>query len=204
MKLTAERRRETGAFYTPKIWAEKALEYIEQVVPSLEDFIFYDPCCGEGALLEVLPEGVEKYGSTLEWGDVEICREKGFQVWQHDFLKEYWSETDIRCILSEEKRKRLIVFTNPPYVKLSKAHDSYAKMRYKTNDSVALFYYRILQEYQPLMLAGFNKLDIYQSTTLRRFREDIDLLARTVKVFVSPSSSWELKGNFPIAFNIIV
>lgn len=92
---------------------------------------------------EALPKGVEKYGTTLEWEDVEICRNKGFQVWQLDFLKD-----DISEILPPSKMERLIIFTNPPYVKLSTNQYSLQE-KYKTNDATALFYYRILKELKP-------------------------------------------------------
>lgn len=36
MKLTKERQKETGAFYTPKIWADKAVEYMRKVVPNFD------------------------------------------------------------------------------------------------------------------------------------------------------------------------
>lgn len=198
MELTEKRKKETGAFYTPKIWAEKAVEYIKEVIPNMEDFIFMDVCCGEGALLEALPKECAKFGTTLEWEDVEICRDKGLFVWQVDFLNENVSD-----LLRPDQMERLVIFTNPPYFKLSATHDCFAKRKYKSNDSVALFYYRILNEMNPILLCGFNKLDLLQSSTQAKFRNDTGFDKRIYKMFVSPSSSWGLKGNFPIAFNIV-
>ena len=198
MNLSTQRQKETGAFYTPKMWADLAVKYIQEVVPNLQDYVFYDPCCGEGALLEALPKGVEKYGTTLEWEDVEICRDKGFQVWQLDFLKD-----DISELLPESKMKRLIIFTNPPYVKLPTGSCS-LQIKYKNNDVTALFYYRIYKELKPILLCGFNKLDLYQAPTHERFRNEIPIRKITIKQFLSPSYSWGLKGNFPISFNILL
>ena len=198
MNLSKQRQKDTGAFYTPKMWADLAVKYILEVVPNIEDFVFLDVCCGEGALLEALPKGVEKYGTTLEWEDVEICRNKGFQVWQLDFLKD-----DISELLPPSKMERLIIFTNPPYVKLSTNQYSLQE-KYKTNDATALFYYRILKELQPILLCGFNKLDLYQASTQQRFRNDTKLYEKTIKQFLSPSKSWNLTGNFPISFNILL
>ncbi len=56
MELSVKKRKETGAFYTPKKWADLAVKKIQEIIPNLEDFVFYDPCCGEGALLEALPK----------------------------------------------------------------------------------------------------------------------------------------------------
>ena len=197
MILSTKKQKETGAFYTPKIWADLAVKYIIEVCPNIEDFVFLDVCCGEGALLEALPKGVEKYGTTLEWEDVEICRDKGLQVWQLDFLKD-----DISEILPESKMKRLIVFTNPPYVKLP-ASSNLFQLKYKTNDATALFYYRIIKELNPVLLCGFNKLDLYQAQAHERFRNETQIREKTIKQFLSPSKSWNLKGDFPISFNII-
>jgi hypothetical protein len=197
MELSKERQKETGAFYTPKIWADLAVKYILEVVPNITEFVFLDVCCGEGALLEALPSGVEKYGTTLEWEDVEICRNKGLQVWQLDFLKD-----DITEILPPSKMKKLIIFTNPPYVKLP-AKQYYLQEKYNSNDATALFYYRILEELKPVLLCGFNKLDLYQATIHQRFRNETKIREKTIKQFLSPSKSWGLKGDFPISFNII-
>ena len=199
MDLTKERRIETGAFYTPRIWAAKAVEYIREIVPNMEDYIFMDVCCGEGSLLEALPKECAKFGTTLEWEDVEICRNKGLFVWQLDFLNESVSD-----LLRPDQMDRLIVFTNPPYYKLGVNHDCFAKRKYKSNDSVALFYYRILNEMNPILLCSFNKLDLIQANTHLRFRNDTRFHERILKIFLSPSKSWGLKGNFPIAFNIVI
>ena len=197
MILSKQKQKDTGAFYTPKIWADLAIKYILEVCPNIEDFVFLDVCCGEGALLEALPKGVEKYVTTLECEDVEICRNKGFQVWQLDFLKD-----DISDILPPSKMERLIIFTNPPYVKLPTKSNNF-QLKYKNNDATALFYYRILNELKPILLCGFNKLDLYQASTHQRFRNETKIREKTIKQFLSPSKSWNLTGDFPISFNII-
>ena len=76
MELTVKQRKETGAFYTPKLWAEKSVEEIKKILPDMESYFFYDPAAGEGALLEALPKGCAKYGTSLECEDVEILRNK--------------------------------------------------------------------------------------------------------------------------------
>lgn len=116
MKLTTERQKETGAFYTPKWIAELAVKYIQKVVPVLDGFMFYDCAAGEGALLDALPESCEKYATTLEAEDVDILRDKGYTANQFDFLG---GNVDKLGMLWEARHEnRLIVFTNPPYVKL--------------------------------------------------------------------------------------
>lgn len=197
MILSKQKQKETGAFYTPKTWADLAVKFIIEAVPNIEEFVFLDVCCGEGALLEALPKGVEKYGTTLEWEDVEICRNKGLQVWQLDFLKD-----DITEILPPSKMEKLIIFTNPPYVKLN-TNQYLLQDKYNSNDATALFYYRILEELKPVLLCGFNKLDLYQAPIHQRFRNETKIIEKTIKQFLSPSKSWNLNGDFPISFNIL-
>ncbi len=202
MKLTEERKKATGAFYTPKEWAELAVKYISYEVGDLKDYLFYDPACGEGSLLEALPNEVEKFGTTLESEDVRICREKGFKVCQMDFL-DYKEPFGLEHHFKGIDRSKIIVFTNPPYFKLKTDQYQEIKERYSTNDSVALFYSRILSELCPSLLCGFNKMDIYQSQQLKNFRTEYDLFNSVKSGFLTSSKTWGLKGRFPIVFNII-
>lgn len=200
MVLNEQRRIETGAFYTPKILADLAVKYMKEFLPRLEDWFFWDIAAGEGALLEALPESCEKYATTLEYDDVRILRDKGISANQFDFL-----DGDISKLKElYYNRHRLILFTNPPYFKLKTEHDCYAKRRYKTNDSTALFYYRIFKEIKPVLLCGFNKIDLYQGSSHQRFRNEIPIFDLHLSSFLTPSCTWGLKGNFPIMFNILM
>lgn len=199
MKLTKQRQKDTGAFYTPKIRADKAVEYIKKVIPDFTDWCFYDPACWEWALLEALPDNVVKIGTTLEAEDVEICRKKWLRVKQMDFLSADLTKFAPRWILD-----RTIVFTNPPYVKLPAGQYQELRTKYRTNDTVALFYYRILFELKVPFLAGFNKMDLLQwSSSMEKFGKETGFYERCLECFVSPSMSWGLKWKFPIAFQMV-
>ncbi len=206
MKLTKERQKETGAFYTPKIWADKAVEYMRKIVPNLEDYYFWDVAAGEGALLDALPENCERYATTLEWEDYKfLSAEKPYAANCVDFLNVDFDNIEW---LKNVPRERLIIFTNPPFVKLPATHSSYAKTRYKTNDATALFFYRILKEIKPFLLCSFNKMDLFQSPQMKTVRRELSLFNRLncidSNMFASPSHSWGLKGEFPIAFNMLL
>lgn len=205
MELSAKRRAETGAFYTPKIRAEKAIEYMNRELWDLQNYIFYDPACGEWALLEALPEEVIKFGTTLEAWDVEICKRRGIEALQMDFLSpESESVLESLANLFERVSKPLVIFTNPPYFKLKADQYPEIKKIYKTNDSVALFYCRLMFMFEPAYICWFNKLDLRQSTDMGIFRERLAIYWTLQKMFITPSKSrpW-LKGDFPIAFNIL-
>jgi hypothetical protein len=98
--------------------------------------------------------------------------------------------------------KRLVIFTNTPYVKLPKNNDSLAYRKYKNNDVTALFYYRIIKELKPILLCGFNKLDLLQAPVHEKFRAETKFCDKIIKQFICPSKSWGLNGDFPIGFNI--
>ena len=154
MKLTKERQKETGAFYTPKIWADLAVTRMREAIQNLfgkywdlQDFAFWDMACGEGALLDALPKDVVKYGTTLEWDDVEICRDKGYHAFELDFLAE--KPATLKDFIREDHLERLIVFCNPPYFTLPASNNSYAKKRYKSNSAEQLFLYRMYRRDKP-------------------------------------------------------
>ena len=152
MELSRKRREETGAFYTPKVWADLAVQYILSVIPDPENYIFYDPAAGEGALLDALPANCRKIASTLEVEDVEILKAKGYKdAFQFDFLDESLDILDLygdidnpkpsRCLAKAMmQRERLIIFTNPPFIHLPASNSCFAKKRYKDNKAVCLFF----------------------------------------------------------------
>lgn len=188
---------ETGAYYTPKVWADLAVKYIGNLIPNIFDCLtFYDPAAGEGALLDALPKGTGCICSTLEQSDVDVLKNKGYDAFQMDFLNDPVPER-IRQI------PRLAVFMNPPYFKLKSAHDCYAKRRYKAHDSVQLFFYRVFCELNAFFVFAFSKPDLLQASTALRFRNETSIIERIIgNPFISPSTSWGLKGKFSIMFGM--
>ena len=205
MQLSSERKKQTGAFYTPHYWASLAVDYMQKQISDFDEYLFYDPAAGEGALLEALPKRARKIATTLEGQDVEILRQKGIEAYQYDFLKQEVDDLLFWLRWNASEHKGLVVFTNPPYLKLGK--DDYCEMKhkYKTNDATLLFIYRILKEIKPAKLAIFSKADIYSSPQSKKHSLRLGLSTRAIfhKGFVCPSFTWSgLKGNFPIVFNI--
>lgn len=108
MKMDESHRAETGAFYTPKPWADKAVECLLRHVPCLDGFTVYDPAAGEGSLLDALPEGTDCFGSTLESEDCGIMLRKGHACQQFDFLHNNFRFLD-DTVLSASENGSLIV-----------------------------------------------------------------------------------------------
>lgn len=199
MKLTKQRQVETGAFYTPKVWADMAVSYFKEFVSEdLSEFVFWDMAGGEGALLDALPHDVRKIGTTLELEDMLIMRSKGIEAYQFDFLDEDLNALPFYKDLDKEK---LIVFTNPPYMRLKGTHDCYAKREYKMNSAEELFILRICLEIEPKFLGIFTKAGtlqlggkLYEKTYLHQFFRC---------GFASCSKQgWGLSGNFGILFSL--
>ena len=204
MEMDDRHRAETGAFYTPKKWADKAVEYLLGIVPCLDGMVVYDPAAGEGALLDALPCGTDCVGSTLESSDTETLLRKGYTAFQFDFLHGNMRFID-DSVLEASRGGRLIVLTNPPYRKLRNGECELMKRVYPEccGDATGLFLLRIMRELKPLLTCAFTKMDVYQGAGMKQFRDAFRPFERNLGMFVCPSHSWpHLKGNFPIAFSV--
>ncbi|HEC1566006.1 TPA: hypothetical protein R1X65_000259 [Campylobacter upsaliensis] len=121
----------------------------------------------------------------------------------------------------EAKRKKLIIFINPPYAEAGttaqttgtgKNKDGVALgnatyERYKdsmgkaSNELFAQFFFRIYKEIPHCHLAAFSKLKYINSSNFVKFREIFQ--AKFLKGFIAPAYTFDnVKGNFPIGFLI--
>lgn len=121
----------------------------------------------------------------------------------------------------EAKRKRLIIFINPPYAEAGttaqttgtgKNKDGVALgnatyERYKdsmgkaSNELFAQFFFRIYKEIPHCHLAAFSTLKYVNSSNFIKFRETFQ--AKFLKGFITPAYTFDnVKGNFPIGFLI--
>lgn len=121
----------------------------------------------------------------------------------------------------EAKRKKLIIFINPPYAEAGttaqttgtgKNKDGVALgnatyERYKdsmgkaSNELFAQFFFRIYKEIPHCHLAAFSTLKYVNSSNFIKFRETFQ--AKFLKGFIAPAYTFDnVKGNFPIGFLI--
>ncbi|MCR2061613.1 hypothetical protein [Campylobacter helveticus] len=119
----------------------------------------------------------------------------------------------------DEKRKKLIIFINPPYAEATsgttpagtgKNKDGVALgnatyERYKdsmgkaSNELFAQFFFRIYKEIPHCHLAAFSTLKYVNSSNFIKFRETFK--AKFLKGFIAPAYTFDnVKGNFPIGF----
>jgi len=121
-------------------------------------------------------------------------------------------------IEDEEKRKKLIIYINPPYAEATSAttisgtgqnkdgvakeyKNGYTDIGNASNEIFAHFFVRIYSKIDGCKIANFSKLKILQSQNFSKFREVF--LAKLEKMFICPSGSFDnVKAGFPIGFFI--
>lgn len=228
-------RERKGAFFTPKIWVEKSQEYLAKALGQdyQEDYIIWDCAGGTGNLLRGLLNKANLYLSTLDHNDVAIVKDLAAKnhlkllenhVFQFDFLNDdFFSDKtpkSLQEILKDkEKRKKLIIYINPPYAeagnkskmsgtgehKAKVARDNLICEKYKNelgkanNEVFAQFFMRIYKELNGVILASFSTLKNLQGSNFKKFREIFK--AKFLEGFMVPADTFDnVRGQFPIGF----
>lgn len=126
-----DKRAYDGAYYTPKIWVEKAHMTLHEIFGDCwqDDYYVWDCAAGSGNLLRGLANPYRVYASTNIQGDVDRMHSaidshslqllKG-HVFQFDFLNDDLDGPKVPVTLKEiiaspEKRRKLVVLINPPW-----------------------------------------------------------------------------------------
>ena len=225
-------RERKGSFFTPQIWVELSQKYIADVLSEdwQDEYYVWDCAAGTGNLLAGLTNKYNIWASTLDKADVDVMHDRidnGANLlkehcFQFDFLNddfEHLPEGLRQIIDDQKKRKKLIIYINPPYaedtnknnriktsfkgnVAKNKIHDKYADLLGKANHELfAQFLARIYNEIQRCKIANFAKLKALCAFNFAGFREMF--LARLEKLFVVPADSFDnVKGQFPIGFHL--
>ena len=227
-------RERKGSFFTPAIWVEKAQEYLADVLGDdwQDEYYIWDCCAGTGNLEAGLVNKYNIWASTLDKSDVDVMLERidnganllPAHVFQFDFLNDDFAnlpEGLLNIINDPEKRKKLVIFINPPYAEATNAKT--AKGTGKNKDNVAIknkiyqdakkdiqkaaielfaqFIYRINKELCGAILGVFSTLKGLQAPNFKAFRTYFQ--AKLLKLFLVPADTFDnVKGNFPIGFYI--
>ncbi|MGT0053714.1 hypothetical protein V5H53_07245 [Helicobacter pylori] len=228
-------RERKGAFFTPRIWVEKSQEYLAKALGQdyQEDYIIWDCAGGTGNLLNGLTNKANCFLSTLDSNDVAIVKELAAanklnllenHVFQFDFLNDDFKSDKMPKSLQEilndkEKRKKLIIYINPPYAEAgnkakmsgtgehkakvarnNKTHETYKDfLGSGANELFAQFFMRIYMELNGCIMASFSKLKYLNSSNFKKFREVFK--AKFLEGFMVPADSFDnVKGQFPIGF----
>ncbi len=144
-------------------------------------------------------------------------------MFQFDFLNDDFTKLpqSLQDIVNDaEKRKKLVIYINPPYaesgnkevlsgkgknkseVALSKTYDKYQSIiGTATRELFTQFLARIYAEIPSSKIANFSTLKNLQSSNFARFRDFF--LASLESVFLVPADTFDnVKGQFPIGFFI--
>lgn len=228
-------RRYQGAFFTPPQWVQKSQEYLAMELGEnwQKEYYVWDCCAGTGNLLFGLTEKYRVYASTLDNADVQVMHERikeksldllDSHVFQFDFLNDSFDRLpqSLQEIINDpEKRRKLVVYINPPYAEAADKSTVVGKGKNKTNVAVtnktynkyinrigiagrevfAQFFMRIYDEISTSVLAQFSTLKIEQAPNFRDFRQAFR--AKLGRNFIVPANSFDnVKGQFPIGFFI--
>ena len=227
-------RERKGAFFTPRIWVELSQKYLTDYLGEnwQDDYTIWDCAAGTGNLLAGLTNKYNIYASTLDQADVNVMHERiehganllKSHVFQFDFLNDDFTKLpqSLQDIINdEEKRKKLIVYINPPYAEAAskgtvsktgtnktdvavttKIYEKYKnKIGIGGRELFVQFLTRINAEIPNTMLAEFSTLKILQAPNFNDFRSFFR--AKLENLFVVPADSFDnVKGKFPIGFFI--
>ena len=221
-------RERKGSFFTPQIWVELSQKYLTDVLGEdwQDEYYVWDCAAGTGNLLNGLTNKYNIWASTLDRQDVDAMKDRiknganllDSHVFQFDFLNDDFSklpESLQKIVNDSKKRKKLVVYINPPYVEGdsrigkgrrnvqgSKIHDKYQKNLGKASGELsAQFFIRIYKELNTSILAEFSKLKILQAPNSSILRKNFE--AKLEKIFIVSAATFDnVKGQFPIAFMI--
>lgn len=150
-----------GAYYTPACWVSRSHDLLGSVLGCSweEEYYIWDCAAGTGNLLRGLHGGCKVFASTLDLCDVETMHSlidggvlplEHSNVFQFDFLNGSFDElpSGLReVVMDPVKRKRLIVYMNPPYVGGGDIR-SFRGRRTKASDRSVVFRNRLLERLQ--------------------------------------------------------
>ncbi len=227
-------RERKGAFFTPRIWVELSQKYLTDYLGEnwQDDYYIWDCAAGTGNLLAGLTNKYNIYASTLDQADVNVMHERidhganllKNNVFQFDFLNDDFSKLpqSLKDIINdEEKRKKLVVYINPPYAESgdskqrmgtgkNKANVASETIIYKihsdnygtaTRELFTQFLIRINSEITNSIVAHFSTLKFVQSQNFAKFRNYFKATYKSG--FLVPANTFDnVKGQFPIGFYI--
>lgn len=223
-------RERKGSFFTPQIWVELSQSYLTNVLgPNWQDeYYVWDCAAGTGNLLYGLTNKYHIWASTLDKQDVAVMHDRiknganllDEHVFQFDFLNDDFSKLPkaLQNIINHpEKRKKLVIYINPPYAEASSYGDESKPLvanstkvfnDYKStvgadalNELFAQFFIRVSKEIPNSILAAFSKPKYITSDKYKKFRNVF--LVEFESGFVCNSETFDnVKGKFPITFII--
>ena len=228
-------RERKGSFFTPQAWVELSQKYLADSLGKdwQQEFTVWDCAAGTGNLLHGLTNKYNIWASTIDKADVDIMLERvenganllASHIFQFDFLNDNWNKLPkplFDIINDPKKRKKLLIYINPPYAEAGTAatvsgtgtnksgvtkgnsvyHQKYKpELKSATNEIFALFMARIYKEIPNCHLAQFSTLKFINGTNFKAFKQLFK--AKFKNGFLVPANTFDnVQGDFPIGFTI--
>ena len=228
-------RERKGSFFTPARWVELSQQYIAAELGEnwQDEYYVWDCCAGTGNLLAGLQKKHNIFASTLDEADVSTMKQRiqnganllDNHAFQFDFLndplldevdkngnvtkKSKLPDTLQDIIRDPERRKKLVIYINPPYAEAGDSKQLSGTGKNKTDVAVrttvykkylnkigiagrelfAQFMIRIYDELPTAVLAQFSTLKIVQAPNFREFRRLFR--AKPGRVFLVPANTFD-------------
>jgi hypothetical protein len=234
-KLKTQNIREhRGSYFTPSIWVKKSHEYFARILGEnwQNEYHIWDCAAGTGNLLAGLENPYNVWASDID--DTNIATMQALSeidenldlisahIFQFDFLNDDFSQLpeELQKIINNpEKRKKLVLYINPPYAEVSslgatetkgrkagvnesKAHTRYAGYLGTAGREIfALFLARMYFEIPDCVIGEFSTLKMFNGSAFVQFRDFFK--AKLEKCFIVPANTFDnVHGQFPIGFKI--
>ena len=225
-------RERKGSFFTPQQWVSLSQDYLAAVLGEnwQDDHYVWDCCCGTGNLEVGLTNKYNVWVSTLDQQDVDVIHQRiklganllDSHVFQFDFLNDSFDKLPqgLKEIIDDpEKRKRLVIYINPPYAEagdakqrsgtgknktdVAVAHSTYnrylEKIGIAARELFAQFLMRIHDEITGCVIGQFSTLKHLTGPNFKAFRQAFH--GTLEKGFIVPADTFDnVKGDFPIGF----
>ncbi len=220
-----------GAFFTPELWVRKSHECLADCLGAdwQRQYCVWDCTAGTGNMEAGLTNSQNVWASTIDQSDVDTLHARiaagmnlmDSHVFRFDFLNDSFDNLPDglrQTVTDPERRKRLVVYFNPPSAEAgssrgkaaktgvanrTRAHGDYAAGlgSYAKRELGAQFLMRICRELPGCTIGVFAKLKILQSPYFRQFRQQFGAALR--KMFIVPADTFDnVRGSFPYAFMV--
>ena len=227
-------RERKGSYFTPAPWVELSQKYLASYLGEnwQDEYIIWDCAGGTGNLLSGLTNKYNIWISTLDKADVDVINDRienganliKSHVFQFDFLNDELEKIpeQLREVLEDpEKRKKLLIYINPPYAEATTASTVTGSGENKTsvatshkwhsimkpylgsacNEIYSLFLGRIKYQFDGCKVGLFSTLKVLQAQNFKKFRNFFS--ANVYGGFIVPAFTFDnVSGDFPISFTI--
>ena len=225
-------RERKGSFFTPKKWVELSQHYLELALgPDWQDEYFIWDCAGGTGNLEAgLTNKYNIFVSTLDQQDIDVIHERikngtnllDAHIFKFDFLNDSFDKLPpkLKEIIDDpEKRKKLVIYINPPYAEagdtkqrsgtgknktdVAVSHATYDKYLSKIGiagrELFAQFLMRIHDEIPGCIVGQFSTLKHLTGPNFKLFRQSFR--GHLGRGFIVPADTFDnVNGQFPIGF----